>query len=213
MRYLVVDVETSGLMKYRDKSGNVIRSDDPCQPFLAQLAMIMVNENFDIEDQVAGWIRPEGWVMEPAATAVNGLTDEFLKEHGRPAGEILCRYEEAIGEGRVGVAFNAQFDFRIIRGALRRDGRDDLFEKTPNVCVMRALQGICRFPQKFGKGYRWPKLREAMEFFDLPFVKAHEGSGDAFAAYQLMCKLNEMGELPQPRVYLAKGRVEEEEPV
>src|SRR5258706_15274242 len=209
-RYLVVDTETSGLPLYR-KDGSVIRSDDPRQPHLAQLAMVMVNENFEIEDQISGYVRPEGWVMEQEATDVNGLTIEFLMERGSPAAEILTCYSDLIKEGRAGVAFNAQFDFRIVRGALRRAGMDDLFEQTPNICVMRALLNICCVPRKRGNGFRWPKLREAMEYFDLPFEKAHEGPGDAFAAYQLLCKLNEMGDLPEPQVYYAKGGVGEEE--
>jgi len=211
--YVVLDTETSGLFRHYDENGRVVRSDDPSQPYLAQLAMILVNANFEIEGTFDAYVCPDGWEMQPGATAVNHLTTEFLMANGRPAEEVLPHYTAAIKEGRSAVAFNAQHDLRTMRGALRRAGMDDLFEQTPNICVMRALLNICCVPRKRGNGFRWPKLREAMEYFDLPFEKAHEGPGDALAAYQLLCKLNEMGDLPEPRVYHAKNFLAEEEAV
>jgi hypothetical protein len=48
-------------------------------------------------------------------------------------------YCAAIDEGRVVVAYNAHHDLKIMRGELRRAGRDDLFAKTRNICAMRAF--------------------------------------------------------------------------
>src|SRR5688500_16357303 len=81
--WTVIDTEGSGLFQF-DKP-----ADAEGQPRLAQLCMIDVNDELEIESEINFYVRPDGWMMDPKATEVNGLTDDFLNEHGRPITEVL----------------------------------------------------------------------------------------------------------------------------
>jgi DNA polymerase III subunit epsilon len=199
--YLVIDTETSYLLDGRP-------ADAEGQGRLAQLAMIECESapDFEITRKFDAYVKPDGWLMSPGATAVNHLDDKFLEENGVPVRHVLDVYERSIWEGRAVVAYGAQFDCKILRGELRRAGRDDLFEQTPNLCLKNIMTAICRIPQKNGRGLKWPKLEEAMAYFDLPFEATHNARNDALAAYELLRKINEIGELREPKVYYAKNR-------
>lgn len=194
-RYGILDTETSGL------PDNDLPADHPTQPRLAHLAMVYVDTDLEVQATHDIYVKPEGWRMQPGATAVNGLTDDFLAEHGAPIGEVLDRYQEMILGGYIAVAFNAQFDCKVMRGELRRAGRDDLFERTANICVMRPLVGICRIPQKNGRGFKWPKLDEACAHFKIPYRRKHMAPDDAMAAFEIMKWLLKIGRCPEPEVH------------
>ena len=199
--YLVIDTETSGLFDFSRAA------DGLEQGRLAQLAMIECEPgpDFEITRKVDFYVKPDGWLMSFDATRVNGLTDEFLEEKGIPIGEVLDNYTKSILEGRTVVAFGAQFDCKVMRGELRRAGRDDLFEQTPNICLMRIMTAVCAIPQKNGRGLKWPNLHEAMAHFDLPFEVTHQATNDVLATHQLMCKINEIGKLWDGKVHRAKN--------
>lgn len=141
MKHLIIDTETSGLFDFK------LAADDPSQPRLAHLAMIYADEEFNVEAVEDFYVRPDGWKMEPDATAVNGLTDEFLAEHGVGIAEVLQAYSLPVVKGRAVIAFNAQFDCKVMRGEFRRAGLPDLFEQTNNVCVMRPMVKLCGLKQ------------------------------------------------------------------
>lgn len=204
-KFLIIDTETNDLPNYK------LAADDDAQPRLAELAMIRV----DLVDGVwkaihehDQFVKPDGWLMKEGATAANGLTTEFLLENGVPLVEILRAYSDAIKEGRAVIAHNAQFDLKIMRGELRRNGMDDLFEFTPNTCTMRALTPICNVPFANGRrGAKWPTMAEAMNHFEIPFEgQQHTALADARGVFQLFMKLKEIDALPEPVVHYAKGR-------
>jgi DNA polymerase III epsilon subunit-like protein len=150
--------------------------------------------------------------MSEGASKVNGLTTEHLAENGVPVSEVLDIYTKLVEDGHILVAFNAQYDMKIMRGELRRAERDDLFERTPNICVMRACIDICCIPKARGGGFKFPKLAEACEHFGITNLNAHDAMGDASAALDIFRILRDRGALPEPAVYYAKtppsGKVE-----
>ena len=155
--YVVFDTETSGLFNFK------LPADAPGQPRLASLSMIWTNPDLMPIREEMLYIKPEGWYMQPGAEAVNGLSQEFLMANGRPVAEALELYESAVREGYVFAAFNAQFDTKVMRAEFRRAGKDDLFEKVKNVCIMKKSVGVCKIPYADPKkgGYKFPKLEEA----------------------------------------------------
>jgi DNA polymerase-3 subunit epsilon len=201
--YIAIDTETSGLAVFKGADGKPVPADAEGQPRLAELAMIYLDADMVEEKEMALYVRPDGWKMDPGATAVNGLTDEFLNEHGKPVTEVLSHYQNAIEEGRIVLAYGAQFDCKILRGALRREGMDDMFDKTLNSCLMRACTPL-KIPKANGKG-GWPGLADACKFFEIEQEATHTGLGDARAAAAIARKLKEMGMLQEPAVHLAKG--------
>jgi DNA polymerase III epsilon subunit-like protein len=200
---LVVDVETSDLSDFK------LAADDPRQPYLAEIAMLYLDEQLREERTYHAFVKPDGWTMQPGATAVNKLTDAFLHEHGRPVTEALDVYAAAITEGRVMVAHHAQNDAKCLRGALRRAGRDDLFSITKNICTMRGLVGTCKVPFPSGRGgYKWPSLKEACDHFKIPTGDGttHSAMHDATLCAELLRWMRRIDVLPEPKVHLAKKR-------
>lgn len=202
MPYLVIDTETSGLPDYK------LPADDPSQPRLAHLAMIGLDDAGAETFRQDIYVKPDGWRMEAQATEINGLTDEFLMEHGVPVRAVLEAYSDEILSGNVVVAFNAQFDCKIMRGELRRAGMPDLFEETKNSCVMRPMVTLCGLKQGNTNRPRWPKLIEALAYFGHTHTEAHKAMSDAEGAAILFRELRSRGLLQDPRVHYAKNKPE-----
>ncbi len=192
MKYVIIDTEGNGLFDFKRPA------DAEGQPRLASLAMIFLGdyrEMFPVERVQTFLIKPDGWVMSEGAEAVNGLSTDHLTAHGVPVRDALVAWTAAIEAGYVAVAYNAQHDLKQIRAELRRAGMPDLFERTPNICAMRALTGVCKIPKATGKGYKFPKLAEAMAHFKLPQSGAHTAAGDAHSCLMLFRKAMELGML------------------
>lgn len=200
MKVLVIDTETSGLFDFKQPA------DAAGQPRLAQFGAIYCDlDSEQVEEQRVGMhIQPDGWEMDPGAGAVNGLTTAFLRENGVPVAEALNAYEKAILDGYTVVAFNAQFDTKVMRAEFRRAGRPDLFEQTPNVCVMRPMMKLGVVKASGGGGF--PKLSDCCAHFGITHEKRHDAIGDAEAALAILVELNRLGMIPRPRVHYAKNR-------
>ncbi len=198
MRALIIDTETNGLFDFR------LPADAPGQARLAQFGAIFLDHPEAEPRRVGMHIRPNGWEMEPGASAVNGLTTEHLHSVGVDVEEALDAYEKAIRDGYIVVAFNAQFDTKVMRAELRRARRDDLFALTRNVCVMRPMMkfGISKASGKGG----FPKLSDCCAHFGIVHERKHDAMGDAEAALALFHQLNRLGMLPEARVHYAKNR-------
>lgn len=195
-KYVVFDTETTGLFNFK------LPADDPSQPRLASIAMIICGESGAEISAAKHYVKPEGWEMPEAAGAVNGLTTEFLAENGVPISEVLDAYENHVRSGLIVVAFNAQFDCKMMRSEFRRAGREDLFDITKNICVMRGLQpygadGLCIM-----RGFI--KLSAACEYFKIENLNAHDAMSDAQAARELLVRMIADKRLPEAKVHLAK---------
>lgn len=195
-KYIIFDTETSGLFNFK------LPADDPTQPRLAQFGAITIDHIGAEPNRVGMYIRPNGWVMEPGASAANGLTTEFLHANGRPIDDALNFYSSLIRAGYVAVAYHAQFDCKMMRAEFRRANRDDLFSITKNICLMRACTKIGI--TKAGNARGWPKLSDACAHFGIAQSKAHDALGDAEDAYRLFLKMLPLGVLPEPAVHFAK---------
>jgi len=199
MKYIAIDVETNGLPDYKKPA------DDPCQPRIASLGLILLDEKLEPEAEFDLLIKPDGWVMTPEAAAVNGLTDEILNEKGVPIAFALNLYAEAIKEGRAVAAFGAQHDCKVLRGEFRRANQPDLFEITLNVCLMRACPPL-KIAKSNGKG-GWPRLEDACRHFKIePEPTPHQAIEGARRSAQILRHLCALKALPEPSVHLAKDK-------
>lgn len=202
MKYAVIDTETNGLFRFKDANGVPVPADDPSQPRLAHLGIILVDEHLVEERAIDLYVRPDGWVMTAEAGATNGLTTEFLMENGAPIADVLDQYVRVIDAGYVVVAFNAQFDCKQMRGELRRAGMDDRFERTPNICTMRASMSLGVKKASGGGGF--PKLSDVCSHFGIDHLGVHTAGGDARACLEIFRRLHAAGGLPEARVHFAK---------
>lgn len=207
--YIVIDTETSGLFRHRDDAGRVVRSDAPGQPRMAEFAAVTYDADFQPVEEFQCYIRPEGWdhTMPAEVTAIHGLTMEFLTQHGRPVEEALDFYERAVrDESRIVVGFNQQHDGRQVRAELRRAGRPDLFETTPNICVMRSIHANMKGQVRKlnGKG-GFPRLIDAAAHFGVPYPedRRHTALEDARVTGAVARLVHQRGLLLDPAVHHA----------
>lgn len=195
--FIVIDTESNGLFDFTKPA------DAEGQPRLAELAMLTLDADLKVIREFAGLVKPDGWVMHPEASAVNGLTTDQLLEHGRPVAEVLAEYTAAIDAGHAVAAFNAQHDCKMMRAELRRAGIDDRFERTLNFCCMRKSNGVI-LKASGKKG--WPSLDEAKARVDFdPAAFGVEGKhralADAYAAYVILKHLRDHGVDLTPEVH------------
>jgi DNA polymerase III epsilon subunit-like protein len=210
MGYIVIDTETSGLMDYKRDA------DAPGQPRVAEFAAIYLDDDLNIEREWNNYVMPDGWEMEPGAIESNGLTTDFLIEHGFPISAILDTYTQAIKEGRAVIAYGAQFDCKMMRAELRRAGRPDLFEETPNICIMRSLlshakqtgRKLIKYddngePKETSRG--WAKLSDACRYYGLPIPsKPHKAIVDAELTVRIFRAMVAEGFDRTPTIHYAK---------
>lgn len=186
MRFVVFDTETSGLFNVKRAPGA------QGQPRLASAAFIFLDSDLYIEKEYHVFVRPDGWTMPSAATAVNGITNEMLLTHGVPVGNVLRAWNNLIDQGVTFVAHNDKFDLMVMQGELQRAELPDRMDEIDSYCTMRGSTPICRIPSK--RGYKWPKLIEAYQyFFNAEFENAHEALADARACASIFRRLNELG--------------------
>jgi DNA polymerase III subunit epsilon len=203
-KFMVLDTETSGIFDFK------LPADDPTQPRLAAATIILLDSPEAEPREYGFMVKPDGWEMTAEASEVNGLTTEMLLAGGNPVAHVLDFYEAQIRAGYHMAAYNAQFDGKMMRGEFRRAGRDDLFELTPNVCLMRAMMSAMKGQRPAGsKGF--PKLAEAAAFVGHTIEAPHQdlGRGDARAALAVLRWLHSTEQLPEARIhYAAKGKPE-----
>lgn len=195
-KYIVIDTETS------DKPDFKLPADAPGQARLAEFAMVLLDDELQIIDTAQIYIKPDGWSMQPEAAAVNGLTDEFLKQNGKPVSVALDMYARAISEGCVVVAHNAQFDAKILRGEFRRANRHDWFEQTKQTCTMRSMQ---QWLKSQGRPAKWIKLSEAAAIAGYTPTGAHAGMADVMTCVEVFRFLSERGVMNEPQVHYGFG--------
>lgn len=133
---LVIDTETTGVPDFKRPA------DDPDQPRLAGITMLMCDPSGAVVDVSHHLIRPDGWTMPPGAQAINGLTMDVLEKYGVPVAAALYAFECYMEHRPLMVAHSVTFDSKIIRGELRRAGRPDRFEDTEKFCTMQATRKI-----------------------------------------------------------------------
>ncbi len=199
-----------------------MRSDEPGQPRMAQYAHVLLDANFNVEAEYSQYILPTGWQnadgtpmleMPEEAYNIHGITMDFLRAEGEPIYRALDRYEEAIRRGRILIGWNQQHDGRQIRAELRHDNRDDLFEKTPNICAMRSTttnykgeDGKCAVKKLNRKG-GFPRLIDAAAHFGIlyPEEDRHDGMRDARVTAQVAKRLHELGLLLPAEVHYSRN--------
>jgi DNA polymerase III epsilon subunit-like protein len=205
MSYIVFDTETSGLMDFKRPA------DAPGQPRVCEFAGIKVDASGIIEGVFHRFVKPDGWEITDEAADINGLTTDFLREQGVPIEEVLDWYSDNILAGRSVVAFGAQFDCKMMRSELRLADRDDLFERTPNICLMRSARPFAKqigreLIKAGGNNKGWPKLTDLCAFLEVtPVGDTHNALDDAHTTAACFHKMLSLGFNPEPEVHHAKN--------
>lgn len=192
MKYLWVDVESTGLMRY-DAPAHA-----PGQPRVCAIGMLLLDHEFRIEEEIECLIKPDGWFLDPNSDAakVNGLTMEELERDGVPILKPLRIYAQAIDEGRIVGGHNVSSDMKILRGELRRAKQEDRFMKTKSICTMRmAPRDVIGAVDKNGR-LKAPRLDELCNHFGIN-APGHRALKDARASFEAFNCMRGIGILPK----------------
>lgn len=186
--FCIFDTETSGL----PLRGKGHRPDAPGQPHVAAIGMIWTTPGLAVTREEVIFVKRNGWKMDPGATAVNGITDEFLDQNGVDISEVVDLFEETIQGGWIMSAFNIKFDMAMMTGEFMRLGRIPPNLRVPTVCSMMKSTGVVRARTATGAS-KTPRLAEAMRHFYLPQMGHHTPGGDANSALLVTRKLQQIG--------------------
>ncbi len=170
---IAFDTETTGLPNWKEPS------EHPDQPHIVQLGARLVDaDTRKILSTIDLIVRPDGWEISPEVQAVHGITTEVAAKVGVPEqvalGTFLAMWQVANNR----LAFNEQFDARIIRIAMKRYGfsEDDceIWKVAPKVCAMWEAQRAL--------GGKRPNLTDAhLQLTGQPIANAHSALGDVDA--------------------------------
>lgn len=126
------------------------------------------------------WLSDPGVEIPEGATAVHGITTEHARRHGRPAAEVVAEVVTALRElfaaGVPVVAYNAPYDFSLLKYEALRHGVAPILDPTP---VIDPLV-LDKAHDRYRKGKR--TLEVVAAHYAVPLVGAHDAAADAIAA-------------------------------
>jgi DNA polymerase III epsilon subunit-like protein len=192
---LFFDTETNGLPTKR----NAFPDEVDVWPRMQQLAWA-VGDAASVTKSASYIIKPEGWTVdnESPATKVHGITRERAMAEGVPIEDVLEAFRADVGLNEVEkvVAHNVDFDYGVAGAEFIRAGFFNHLDDKPRCCTMKCSTGLCKIPQKNGRGYKWPKLMELHQFlFGRGFEKAHDAAADVVAGIRCYWELKKRGVL------------------
>lgn len=163
---------------------------------IATAALIRIRPNGDVLER--SWVINPGVPMSPKASEINGLTDEYLIEHGADPATTIPQIGAALrwvlDQHLPLVVQNAPFDLTLLSVELNRHGLDpiaavDLAGVIDPIVLVKYDDKVLAKPKRFkdpktGKGYVY-KLPALCERFGVEFIESHEASADAIGAARL----------------------------
>lgn len=177
-KILIIDIETTGFLK---SGGRIV-----------EIGIVELNlENgekkilFDEVCHEDGITREEcdaSWIVENSTLTTEEIrTSKHLRKYKAKIQKIINRYP--LGA----TAFNNVFDFGFL------EDRGFIFRRKLD-CPMLLSTDVCKIPSPRGRGYKWPKVQEAYDFFfpENEYIEKHRGADDAFYEADIVQKLYEM---------------------
>lgn len=142
------------------------------------------------------WMADPGIEIPEGATAVHGITTADARAHGRPApivvGEVIDALRELFVAGVPVVAYNAPYDFSLLKYEALRHGIPPIDDPAP---VIDPLV-LDKAHDRYRKGKR--TLEVVAAHYAVPLVGAHDAAADAIAAGRVAQALAHRFELDGP---------------
>ena len=186
--YLFFDTETTGI----PKNYKAPISDLDNWPRLVQLAWFLMDDAGREISSQNRIIKPEGFAIPLAASAVHGITTARALEEGVDLGLALSEFAGALDNSKMLIAHNLSFDEKIMGAEFLRAKISSEIMFWPRVCTMHSSTDYCEIPGNYG--YKWPKLMELHEkLFGEGFDGAHDALADVRACARCFFELRERG--------------------
>ena len=188
---LVFDTETTGVPL------DGLPDEHPSQPHLVQLGVALHMDEGKEVSSASLIVQPDGWTIPDGAVKAHGITTAMANTFGIPLPVVLGVYFNLRRIVQEVVAYNIDFDLRIMRIAALRNGKKPSHPGPDKMtCVMRKVTPIIALPPTekmkaagFTKN-KPPKLGQAYQhFFKEELVGAHDALIDARATARLFFHL------------------------
>ncbi len=139
----------------------------------------VLGANGDVES-AREWLADPGVPIPEGATAVHGITTAHARAHGRPAADVVAEIVAALRElfaaGIPVVAYNAAFDFSLLKHEALRHGCAPLVDPSPVIDPLVLDKAFDRY--RTGKR----TLSVVAAHYAVTLDAAHEAAADAVAA-------------------------------
>jgi DNA polymerase-3 subunit epsilon len=155
----------------------------------------IVTAHVGVLDDTGSVIEARSWLADPgveipqAAQAVHGISTEHARTHGRPARQVVAEVSTALAElfaaGTPVVAYNAPFDFSLLRYEAARHGVTPIEDPSPVIDPLVLDKAF----DTYRRGKR--TLGVVAEHYRVVLDGAHEAAADAVAAGRVALALCE----------------------
>lgn len=199
MKYLVFDVETTGLPKRR--FAPLYKSE--LWPYIVQISWVVYDDEtcriVSVNDHIIKL--PTGVKLPQESIRIHGITKQIMFKKGIHIKKALKMFETDFNQCDSLVAHNITFDMNIIGAEFLRNARKgdlfpNIFDMSPNkkkLCTMELGKNICKIIRKGKNGepyYKSPKLIELHEkLFKQTINNAHNSLVDVYACLRCFCKI------------------------
>ena len=190
---IFIDVETTGL----PKTYNAPASDTDNWPRVVEVAWVLCSNLGEEINHKSCLIRPDGFEIPSAATAIHGITTERAQDLGISIASALDEFTRDIHAADLVVGHNVSFDQKILECEYFRLDKENPLAIIPMMCTMRASTEYCAIETRHG--YKWPKLSELYwKLFQQDIVDEHRASKDAEATARCFFELLRIGVIELP---------------
>ena len=187
MTYLVLDTETTGMVKWKEPSHM------PNQPHICELAMLLCDDDGTNKSFARFLIEPDGWQpIEEEAFNLHGLTVEECAAGGVPLALAMMVFWSMLDKADTIVGHGITFDKRMLRISARKlkdVAGADRIKDFPHFCTKTKSRKIVDLPPSKKmlaagrKTAKDPSLKEAYKHFYGEEPKGqHSAMGDVRAS-------------------------------
>lgn len=191
-KVLIVDTETTGLpVRYNAPVEEVAN-----WPRLVQIAWAVVDQRGPLIGEIHSLvIRPDGFEIPAAATAIHGITHKDAAEMGVAITFALNCVLLRAAVCDLLVCHNVDYDRAIVGAELVRQGWQVQLASwlaLPTFCTMRRGAELTRI--QTSRGWKWPRLEElyAHLFHRVP-EHQHDAAGDVAATIEIYAEMRRLG--------------------
>jgi DNA polymerase-3 subunit alpha len=189
MKTLFFDFETTGKILRRELL------NDPAQPRAVSVGLLLVADGYGVIGQSKFLIKPDGFVIPDDVVKVHGITTQMATEYGVPcavAMQVLNHFAHKADEC---VAFNADFDYKIIQIESMKLGKPYHMPMEKVRCCMLPYKDILKIPGLYGD-FKWPSLDEVCNFLGITREGGHDALGDVYMTMRVWYELKRRGVVP-----------------
>ncbi len=176
------DTETNKLLDFkRDLM-------EPDQARICEIAAILTDDDGNVKAELSCLIKPDGWVMDDGASAVNGITTEMCEQYGLPIKDAMQMFLSMKARAKTRISHNISYDKRMLARETLLLGIEHNSDGIETYCTMTASKPICQLPPTDKmmaagfKTFKSPKLQEAhLILCGKEFEGAHRAMDDTRA--------------------------------